>query len=114
MNFKISSTTICNRLQTLNKVISSKNSLSILDSILFELQDNTLKMTASDGDITLVSSLEVNSAEGSGKFALNATQIINGLKEISDQPVKITINDQDFKFRTIDMSDEFDNPEHGE
>ena len=97
MNFKISSTTICNRLQTLNKVISSKNSLSILDSILFELQDNTLKMTASDGDITLVSSLEVNSAEGSGKFALNATQIINGLKEISDQPVKITINDQDFK-----------------
>lgn len=97
MNFKISSTTICNRLQTLNKVISSKNSLSILDSILFELQDNTLKMTASDGDITLVSSIEVNSAEGSGKFALNATQIINGLKEISDQPVKITINDQDFK-----------------
>ena len=97
MNFKISSTTICNRLQTLNKVINSKNSLSILDSILFELQDNILKMTASDGDITLVSSLEVNAAEGSGKFALNATQIINGLKEISDQPVKITINDQDFK-----------------
>ena len=97
MNFKISSTTICNRLQTLNKVINSKNSLSILDSILFELQDNILKMTASDGDITLVSTLEVNSAEGSGKFALNATQIINGLKEIADQPVKITINDQDFK-----------------
>ena len=97
MNFKISSTTICNRLQTLNKVINSKNSLTILDSILFELQDNILKMTASDGDITLVSTLEVNSAEGSGKFALNATQIINGLKEISDQPVKITINDQDFK-----------------
>lgn len=97
MNFKISSTTICNRLQTLNKVINSKNSLTILDSILFELQDNILKMTASDGDITLVSTLEVNSAEGSGKFALNATQIINGLKEIADQPVKITINDQDFK-----------------
>ena len=97
MNFKVSSTTICNRLQTLNKVINSKNSLTILDSILFELQDDILKMTASDGDITLVSTLEVNSAEGNGKFALNATQIINGLKEISDQPVKITINDQDFK-----------------
>ena len=56
MNFKVSSTTICNRLQTLNRVLNSKNSLSILDSILFELQDNILKMTASDGDITLVSS----------------------------------------------------------
>ena len=97
MNFKVSSTTICNRLQTLNRVLNSKNSLSILDSILFELQDNILKMTASDGDITLVSSLEVNSAEGNGRFALNATQIINGLKEIADQPVKITINDDDFK-----------------
>lgn len=97
MKFSISSTTFCNRLQTLNKVISSKNSLIILDCILFDLQDNMLKMTASDGDITLVSTLEVNSAEGSGKFALNAVQIINGLKEISDQPVKITINDDDYK-----------------
>ncbi len=97
MNFSISSTTFCNRLQTLNKVISSKNSIAILDSILFELQDNILKMTASDGDITLVSTLEVNSAEGSGKFALNASQIINGLKEISDQPIRLSIDDNDFK-----------------
>ncbi len=97
MKFSISSTTFCNRLQTLNKVISSKNSLIILDCILFDLQDNILKMTASDSDITLISTLKVNSAEGRGKFALNAVQIINGLKEISDQPVKITINDDDYK-----------------
>ncbi len=97
MKFSISSTTLCNRLQTLNKVISSKNSLEILECILFELQDNVLKMTASDGDITLVTNLDVNSAEGNGKFALNAMQIINGLKEISDQPVKINIDDNDYK-----------------
>lgn len=97
MKFSISSTTFCNRLQTLNKVINSKNSLAILECILFDLNDNILKMTASDGDITLVTTLEVNSAEGNGKFALNATQIINGLKEISDQPVNININDSDYK-----------------
>lgn len=97
MKFSISSTTLCNRLQTLNKVISSKNSLDILECILFELKDNVLKMTASDGDITLITNLDVNSTEGNGKFALNAMQIINGLKEISDQPVKINIDDNDYK-----------------
>lgn len=97
MKFTISSTTFCNRLQTLNKVISSKNSLAILECILFDLNGNTLTMTASDGDITLVSTLEVNQAEGSGKFALNAAQIINGLKEISDQPIKLSIGDDDYK-----------------
>lgn len=97
MNFQISSTTFCTRLQTLSKVLSTKNSLVILDNILFELQGNTLKMTASDGDITLVSTIEVNSGNGEGRFALNASQIINGLKEISDQPVKINIDDNDFK-----------------
>ena len=94
MKFNISSTTFCSRLQTLNKVILSKNSLPILDCILFELQGDKLCMTASDGDITLVSNLEVGNAEGTGKFALNATQIINGLKEISDQPVLISINEE--------------------
>lgn len=94
MKFNISSTTFCNRLQTLNKVILSKNSLPILDCILFDLQGDKLSMTASDGDITLVSNLEVSNAEGTGKFALNATQIINGLKEISDQPVLISINEE--------------------
>lgn len=96
MKFSISSTTFCNRLQILNKVIGTKNALPILDCILFDLQDGVLKMTASDSDITLTTTLEVNSAEGNGKFALTANQIINGLKEIADQPVKIKINDETF------------------
>lgn len=97
MKFSISSTTFCNRLQILNKVIGTKNALPILDCILFDLQDGVLKMTASDSDITLTTTLAVNSAEGSGKFALTANQIINGLKEIADQPVKIKINDETFE-----------------
>ncbi len=97
MKFSISSTTFCNRLQTLNKVINSKNALSILECILFDLQDDVLNMTASDGDITLSTTVEVNSVSGTGKFAINAAQIINGLKEISDQPVAISIDDNDYK-----------------
>lgn len=97
MKFVISSTTFCNRLQILNKVIGSKNPLPILDCILFNLEGDNLSMTASDGDITLVSNLAVTDAEGAGKFAINSAQIINVLKEISDQPVKISINEGTFE-----------------
>lgn len=97
MKFVISSTTFCNRLQILNKVIGSKNPLPILDCILFNLEGENLSMTASDGDITLVSNLPVSDAEGTGKFAINAAQIINVLKEISDQPVRISINEGTFE-----------------
>ena len=42
MQFTISSTTLNNRLQTLSKVINSKNTLQILDSFLFEITDGEL------------------------------------------------------------------------
>ena len=93
MNFTISSTAFCNRLQTLSKVLSTKNSIQILDCILLDLQQNQLKLTASDGEVTLVSTIEVSESSGFGKFAVNATQIINGLKEIAEQPVSISINE---------------------
>ena len=42
MKFNVSSTLLCNRLLTLSRVLASKNSLQILDCILFELEDDTL------------------------------------------------------------------------
>ena len=94
MRFNVSSTVLCNRLQTLSRVLSSKNSLQILDCILFELQDGKLQLTASDSETTLVTTLEVNDADSNGRFAIKANTIINGLKEISEQPVTIDINDE--------------------
>lgn len=96
MKFNVSSTVLCNRLQTLSKVLSSKNSIQILDCILFHLQQDKLTLTASDGEITLVTSLDVNESSGNGLFAANAAQVINGLKEISEQPVQISLNEDTY------------------
>ncbi len=96
MKFNVSSTVLCNRLQTLSKVLSSKNSIQILDCILFNIQQDKLTLTASDGEITLVTSLDVNEPSGNGLFAANAVQIINGLKEISEQPVQISLNEETY------------------
>ena len=96
MKFTISSGALCSRLQTLNRVLNSKNSLQILSCILFDLKKDKLILTASDGDVYLRTELPVNDCEDTGKFALNAQQIINGLKEISEQPVEIVVNDSTY------------------
>ena len=92
MKFNVSSATLCNRLQTLSRVLASKNSIQILDCILFELQDGQLRLTASDSETTLVSTLDVDEADSNGMFAIKAATIINGLKEISDQPITLDVN----------------------
>lgn len=92
MKFNVSSTTLCNRLQTLSRVLASKNSIQILDCILFDLQDGKLRLTASDSETTLVSTLDVDEADSNGMFAIKAATIINGLKEISDQPITLEVN----------------------
>lgn len=92
MRFNISSTTLCNRLQTLSRVQSSKNPLPILDCILFELREGVLKMTASDSETTMITYMEVTDADGEGKFAIESKQLINSVKEISEQPITFNVN----------------------
>ena len=92
MKFSVSSTTFCNRLQAISRVQSSKNSLPILDCILFDLSDGVLSMTASDSETTITTSLEVGESEGAGRFAIESKQLINSIKEISDQPITIQVN----------------------
>ena len=48
MRFTLSSSVLNSQLQTLSRVINSKNSLPILDCILFEVADGKLTLTASD------------------------------------------------------------------
>ena len=59
MRFDVSSTALLSRLQSISKVIASKNSLPILDSFLFNLEGNTLTVTASDAETRLVTSVDV-------------------------------------------------------
>ena len=53
MKFYISSTALSGRLQSISRVINSKNALPILDCFLFEVNEGTLTITASDSETTL-------------------------------------------------------------
>ncbi|MDH6359245.1 DNA polymerase III subunit beta [Parabacteroides sp. PF5-9] len=97
MKFDVSSAALLSRLQAISKVIASKNSLPILDSFLFDLQENKLVITASDAETRLVTSVEVMNVEGAGLFAISSKILLEPLKELPDQPLTFDINDENLE-----------------
>jgi len=97
MKFVISSNELLNHLQAISRVISSKNTLPILDNYLFQLSDNLLSITASDLETTLVTSLNLENASESGSIAIPARLLNDTLKEFSDQPLTFEINTDSLK-----------------
>lgn len=93
MKFKASSTVLLSHLQAISRVINSKNSLPILDNFLLNLEGQELTMTASDTETTLITSMEVEDVEGSGKVAVSSRLLLDTLREFSDQPLTFNIND---------------------
>jgi DNA polymerase III subunit beta len=93
MKFIVSSTDLLSHLQAISRVINSKNSLPILDNFLLQLEGNTLTMTASDIETTLITSMEVETAEGNGKVAVASRLLLDTLREFSEQPLSFNIND---------------------
>ena len=92
MNFIVSSSELLNRLQTISKVISSKNTLPILDNFLFQLKDNELKITASDLETTFVTTMRIENVIFEGEIAIPAKLLTDSLREFSDQPLTFQVD----------------------
>lgn len=94
MKFVVSSTELLSHLNAISKVISSKNTLPILDNYLFQLEDNRLTITASDLESTLITSLDLDNTEGTGDVAVPAKLLNDTLKEFPEQPLTFQINQE--------------------
>jgi DNA polymerase III subunit beta len=92
MKFVVSSSELLGHLQAISRVISSKNTLPILDNFLFNLQGNDLEITASDLESTLITRMKLENTDGDGTIALPARILLDTLKEFSVQPLTFDIN----------------------
>jgi len=92
MKFVVSSTDLLSHLQAVSRVISSKNTLPILDNFLFRLEDNELEITASDLESTLITKMTLENATDSGAIAIPARILTDTLKEFPEQPLTFEIN----------------------
>jgi len=101
MRFTLSSAALNSRLQTLSKVINSKNSLPILDSFLFEVKNGALTITASDSENMMQSSMELIESDGEGSFAVPNRTMLDAVKELPEQPLTFEVDTDNLTIRII-------------
>jgi len=92
MKFIVSSNQLLKQLQVLGGVINNSNTLPILDNFLFELNENELKISASDLETTMSTSIEVES-DSSGSVAISARLLLDTLKTFPNQPLTFKMED---------------------
>ena len=98
MKLVISSSELLKGLMTISKAIPAKTTEAILEDYLFVLNGNRLEVTASDKEITMKTTIEVETPEEEGRIAVPARQLNDLLKELPDQPVTIrTISENQFE-----------------
>ena len=92
MRFTVSSTALSSKLVALSRVINSKNALPILGDFVFEINGNTLRLTASDGENTMQSTVELAESDGDGRFAVGNHDLLEAVKGFSEQPLIFDID----------------------
>lgn len=98
MKFAVSSSELLRAILTVQKAIPAKATEAILEDYLFDLKGTTLEITASDMEITLRTTLEVDNTAEEGCIAVPARQMTDLLKELPDQPLTIsTLSESSFE-----------------
>lgn len=98
MKFVISSTLLSSHLQTLGRVVSTKNSMPILENFLFTIDESkNLHIVASDSEIRISTKVELIEADSTIQFTVNARTIQDAVKEIPEQPISIYVSEQNLE-----------------
>ena len=92
MRFTLSSTALSSKLVALSRVINSKNALPILGDFLFEIDGNTLYLTASDSENVMKTQLELTESDGNFRFAIGNHDLLEAVKGFSEQPITFDVN----------------------
>lgn len=94
MKFTVSSRAFYSTLSGVSKAINSKNTLTVLDNFLLEVdaEKETLTVTASDTENTLVARMAVSNADDSGRFLANAKRLCDIGKELPAVDVEISVD----------------------
>lgn len=104
MRFTVSSTLLSSRLNTLSKVINSKNSMPILDNFLFDVQDGQLTVVASDSENTMSCCIQLDESDSNGQFCITSRTILDAMKELAEQPITIDVDMMTMKTNIVYMN----------
>lgn len=95
MKFIVSSSLLLRHVQSVSGALNTNSPLPILENFLFEIDNGTLKVSASDLESTMTTSMEVTSKE-KGIVAVPARILLDTLKTFAEQPLTFSINEKTF------------------
>ncbi len=104
MRLTVSSTSLASRLSALSKVFNSKNSMPILDCYLFDVNEKTLTITASDSENVMTTQLQLDEVDGNGTFAVNNRTILDAVKELPEQPLTLDVDMSSYGIKVVYMN----------
>ncbi|MBK6536233.1 MAG: DNA polymerase III subunit beta [Ignavibacteria bacterium] len=93
MKFSVTGDKLVDALSKLNSVIPTRSPLPILDNILFELNGNELKLLASDLEIFIRTTLEVDGKKD-GKVAIPAKRLLDISRTLTTASLTLDVNDK--------------------
>jgi DNA polymerase III subunit beta len=93
MNFVVSSSTLLKNLQTISGVLTTSNTLAILDNFLFDIKGLELHLSASDLETTMQTSFMVDQSNGDAKICIPAKLLLDVLKNLPDQPLTFSLEE---------------------
>ena len=95
MKFIVDSSTLLKELQKLSGVLSTNNTLPILDNFLFDVSDGKISIYASDLETTMMTKMKAEAGEN-GKIAIPARLLLDTLKTFSSQPLTFLVDSSNF------------------
>ena len=95
MKFIVSSSYLLGELAAINGVITTNPVVPILENFLFEINDGTLTVTASDLQTSMVTELEVEAKEN-GSIAVPSRILLETLRNLPEQPVTFSIDEDSY------------------
>ncbi|MCQ2279888.1 MAG: DNA polymerase III subunit beta [Bacteroidales bacterium] len=93
MKFIVSRNELYKNLSAISGVLSTNNTMPILDNFLFTIVGNTLTVTASDLDCTMSAEIMLSTVEGEGSIAVPAKNLLETLKLMSETPINFVTED---------------------
>ena len=103
MKFFCDQQELIKNLNTVSKAVSSRTTIPTLKGILLELNNNILKMTASDMDITIEVTMDVEGKEN-GSVVIPAKKFIDYIRKLPEDKVEISSENNNVNIKCLSPS----------
>ncbi|MCQ2198618.1 MAG: DNA polymerase III subunit beta [Paludibacteraceae bacterium] len=92
MKFTVNGDLLYQHVSMVSRIMASKNSLPILDCVLFNLRGMELELVASDSDNSMQTKMSVVESEGDLSIAMPARLVMDTFKNLAGKTVSISVN----------------------